>query len=152
MKNEAITQELERISNLNGGILKPEHVVEHAKDPQNPLHSQFQWDDSKAAHEYRLWQARQLIRVTVSTIKNTETVERVWVNLKSERATESHGYRKLVSVLNDEELRKKLIQQSIEDMEYFQQKYQRLTELSEVFESMTKAKSQLQEKELDRAA
>ena len=41
--------------------LHAEDVVAAARDPLSPLHSKFQWDDSKAAHRYRLWQARQII-------------------------------------------------------------------------------------------
>lgn len=36
-------------------------VVDAALDPSSPLHSCFEWDDSLAAHQYRLVQARRLI-------------------------------------------------------------------------------------------
>lgn len=44
------------------GRLTPELVVRDAEDARSPLHSQFEWDDSKAAEQYRLEQARDLIR------------------------------------------------------------------------------------------
>lgn len=42
--------------------LEPETVVSEATDPGSPLYTHFEWDDSTAAHEWRLQQARQLIR------------------------------------------------------------------------------------------
>lgn len=44
------------------GHLTPDLVVQAATDEQSPIHSIFEWDDGKAAHQHRLWQARRLIR------------------------------------------------------------------------------------------
>ena len=43
------------------GILTPHLVVKAAA--ADPLHDRFEWDDEKAGHQYRLQQARALIRV-----------------------------------------------------------------------------------------
>jgi hypothetical protein len=45
-----------------GGVLEPDEVIEEARNPQSPLHSQFDWDIEKAAFEHWRAQARQLIR------------------------------------------------------------------------------------------
>ncbi|GIW89962.1 MAG: hypothetical protein KatS3mg109_1339 [Pirellulaceae bacterium] len=60
-----VEEALEHIREAHGGRLLPEHVVEAARDPASPLHSHFTWDDGEAAHRYRLWQARQLIRAVL---------------------------------------------------------------------------------------
>ena len=44
------------------GELTPGLVVDTARDPKNPLHSCFEWDDTVAAEKYRIVQAGQLIR------------------------------------------------------------------------------------------
>ena len=44
------------------GHLTPDLVVQAAQYEQSPIHSIFEWDDGKAAHQHRLWQARRLIR------------------------------------------------------------------------------------------
>lgn len=44
------------------GLIQPETVVANARDPASPLHTYFEWDDSAAAHQHRLAQARRLIR------------------------------------------------------------------------------------------
>lgn len=54
--------ELDRIREANGGGLRPESVVEAARDPENILHDCFEWDDSKAAERYRRGEAAHLIR------------------------------------------------------------------------------------------
>jgi len=42
-------------------VLKPELVLEDAQKPSSPLHDCFEWNDTKAAHQHRLWQARMVI-------------------------------------------------------------------------------------------
>jgi hypothetical protein len=37
-------------------------VLEAAEPPEHPLHDRFTWDDTDAAHKYRLQQAGQVIR------------------------------------------------------------------------------------------
>jgi hypothetical protein len=56
-----IYQELKRISNRDDGI-KPRVVVDEARPPDSVLHPEFEWDDRVAGEEYRVVQARNLIR------------------------------------------------------------------------------------------
>lgn len=44
------------------GKVMPERVVELAKDRHHPLHKYFEWNDKVAGHEYRVEQAREMIR------------------------------------------------------------------------------------------
>jgi hypothetical protein len=53
-------QELERIESLFGS-LTPENVIKASIDEGATLHPLFEWDNSKAAENYRLQQARTLI-------------------------------------------------------------------------------------------
>lgn len=55
--------------------LTPQIVVEEAANESHILHDCFEWDDSKAGHHYRLWQARQLLRITVQEEKESPTSE-----------------------------------------------------------------------------
>ncbi|MBS4059691.1 MAG: hypothetical protein KG029_04780 [Bacteroidetes bacterium] len=45
--------------------IKPDIVVEKAKESDNPLHPLFEWNDSIAGHKYRLGQASEIIRAVV---------------------------------------------------------------------------------------
>lgn len=55
-----IGPELDRIAAEEGGIV-PEEVIQRARFDDSPLHRYFEWDDSAAAHQHRLWQARHMI-------------------------------------------------------------------------------------------
>lgn len=44
------------------GVLTAEHVLAAATPVGSPLHDKFTWDDSEAAEQYRLIEARKLIR------------------------------------------------------------------------------------------
>ena len=71
-----IRKELKKLT--EDGILEPESVVDAARDPKSAMHDQFNWDDSEAAHSYRLQQARALIkRVVVEVVRSDQ--EKVFV-------------------------------------------------------------------------
>jgi hypothetical protein len=51
------------------GLIVPEVVVAEAEDENSPLHKHFEWDDTEAAAQYRLAQARQLVaRVRIKVV------------------------------------------------------------------------------------
>ena len=50
--------------NQPDGRLTPEVIVEVSKSKNSVLHRFFNWDDSEAAHKYRMFQARGLINRT----------------------------------------------------------------------------------------
>jgi hypothetical protein len=68
-RRAAMVSELHRLHQEGGGVLKARTVLSAAEDPASPLHSYFEWDDSKAAAAHRLEQAGTLIRSV--TIKYT---------------------------------------------------------------------------------
>jgi hypothetical protein len=54
-------EELARIQ-ARDGQLQASVVVEEARPSEAPLHPAFEWRDKVAAEQYRVWQARNLIR------------------------------------------------------------------------------------------
>lgn len=52
---------LQKMAKAHGGVT-PESLVDAARDPLSVFHSYFEWNLKKAAHAFRLWQARHLIR------------------------------------------------------------------------------------------
>ena len=139
-----IAAELDRIAEANGGILIPEDVVESARNPKSILHGEFDWDNNKAAEQWRLQQARQLIRLSVITIGDVKT--RRFFSLKVHRQSEDHGYRSTLVILADEELKHQLVSDALADMNRFQTKYAAIQELVTVFEAMQKAQVKLKAK------
>jgi hypothetical protein len=136
MKVSATISELKRIAAENGGLLKPETVVEEARPISSPLHNRFTWDNTKAAHEYRLWEARHLIRVVVEQISGTEGKHEVFVSLTQDR--KETGYRVVVDVLSDEYLREQMLNDALGELNLFRQKYIRLKELVSIFTAIGK--------------
>jgi hypothetical protein len=54
--------EMRALVESNGGRVTAEIILERATDPSSTFHSHFVWDDTEAAHRYRLQQAGGLIR------------------------------------------------------------------------------------------
>lgn len=75
-KREAIRKRLEELEQANGDRLTPDEVVAEAKSKKSVLHDQFEWDDSKAAHQHRLDQARDLITSVRVVIHTDRTIVR----------------------------------------------------------------------------
>jgi hypothetical protein len=69
-----VHDELVKLRRPGHGI-DPEDVVDVAKDPSHPLHDAFEWDDTEAARQYRLEQARYLIRAVRIVVEDTEPIE-----------------------------------------------------------------------------
>jgi hypothetical protein len=126
-------RELKKISEDNDGILKAEDVVKFAKNKKTALHKKFTWDDNKAAHQYRLWQARELIRVTVELLPHDNKEHKAWVSIERDRYTPGGGYRALVDVMSDETLRNLLLDQAFREFESWKAKYVELKELAPIF-------------------
>jgi hypothetical protein len=66
---------IDRIKQLEDreGRITPDVVLKDAEKSSSPLHDYFEWNDTKAAHAYRVDQARMLIR-SVEVIIKTETI------------------------------------------------------------------------------
>lgn len=134
MQNPEIVKELKRLAKKNGGVLEPARVVEAARESASPLHSQFEWDDSEAAQRYRLWQARQLIRITVEFLPSADRVTDVFVSLTSDRT--KGGYRTTVDVLSDDAMREQLLSDALEELDRWKRQYKELRELVKIFEAI----------------
>lgn len=132
-----VREELERLRNRHGGIITPEQVVDAARPKSSSLHKSFTWNDGEAAHQWRLEQARRLLRVYVTVFNDgkRERETRMFVSLSTDRRNEG-GYRAIVDVMGDAALRGQLLNDAKQDMLRFRQKYAVLAELSDVFELM----------------
>jgi len=138
--------ELREILHKNANpVLQVKQVVERARNPKSSLHSCFEWDDAKCGEQWRLEQARELIRFSIIVIENpnkemnigkiTPTHVSEFVSLRRDRIRPGGGYRVLKDVLQDAELRSELLEQALEEFKLWKNKYQRLKELSAIFEA-----------------
>jgi len=153
LQETTVKDELFEIQRMNGGLLDPAQVVSYARDPETALHGKFQWDDSKAAEEYRIWQARQVIRMELVVIRqgpsgkvsliadfddrmDTDKRVRAFVSLPVDRRGDNRGYRDIASVLEDTALRENLLREAKNEMQLFRRKYGMLERLAKVFSAM----------------
>jgi len=146
-------KELETIRRANDWILRPVDVVERAADPDSPLHGCFEWDDTKAGQEYRLQQARHLIRVTVCLLPyHKGRTIKAYVSMQADRHIPGGGYRSLVDVMTNEESRAALLEQALAELGTWKRKYHDIKELEPVFEAMGKVRRQALESPDEEAA
>ena len=92
-----VAKALEEVRLQNGGKLRPPDVIKAAEPEASPLHKHFTWDDGEAAHQYRLYEARHLIR-TVTVIRE-ERVMPLYINVPSIPVSES-GYLPVDLIVN----------------------------------------------------
>lgn len=106
----AISNRLAEIAKANGGILTPESVVEDAKSKQSPLHGQFEWNVKKAAHQYWLDQARNLIRTVRVAVTEEWISAPAWVR-DPNAENDQQGYVSIVRLRDDKEAAREVIVQ-----------------------------------------
>lgn len=128
-----IQEELEAIREEHNGLLRAEDVLEFAKSPETALHKKFTWDDTVAAHQFRLMQARSVIRVNVIVPEATGMTVRAYVSMMGDRRLPGGGYRSLSDVMASQELRRQLLTQAMREARLWKEKYKNLQELSSVF-------------------
>lgn len=140
IKSKKIVAELKQLSNKHNGILSPETVIKAARNPASVLHSQFEWNNSKAAHQYRLWQARHLLRVVVEIISDgkNKTPVNVFVSLTPDRDGCRGGYRQTVDVVSDKVLYNTMLSNALDELKTFRNKYQFIKELAVIFGEIQK--------------
>lgn len=138
--NDAQKMELDRIARSDG-LLRPERVVEVARDPENPLHTQFEWDDSEAAQLYRVQQARGLIRVYVTHLPRVDRKVRAYVSTPSDRAT-TGGYRPVQEVMDSPAWTAEMFNEVEAKIRGLRRSYAYLAFLSPLFDRLEAAVSQ----------
>jgi len=104
---DKVMEILTRIMKRDGGIT-PGAVVKEAKK-NKVLHQYFEWDDVKAAAEYRLWQARHIIASIDIVIESREPTRAFIQVITEDRRS---VYLNQGAVLRDVDLK----QQYLEDM------------------------------------
>jgi hypothetical protein len=143
--NPETVQTLQELTAQKGGLLKPLDVVEAARPETHPLHKHFEWDDSVAAERFRIEQARTLLQrvyVKMETPDGKGRMAQVFVSLTTDR--DEGGYRTMVDVLSDADMRNQLIRDALGDMQSFTDRYKTLRDLAGVFSSMRKARKKLE--------
>lgn len=113
-----IADRLAQIEQLCEGRLTPDAVVADARDETSPLHSLFEWSDERAAHQFRLDQARRLIRsVRVEVKTSTRIVSTVRYVRDPEAERAEQGYIDVVKLRTDEQRARLAVRAELERVE-----------------------------------
>lgn len=146
---QQVGEALQRLADSGG--LTAERVITAAQhDPV--LHPFITWDESEAARLHRLEEARLLIRSITITIevegREQPIEERAFVAVKTEP---TGHYTPLTLALNTPSMRQQLLAQAERDMQLFEARYHRLTELAGLFAAMRETRKRLRAPQKRRA-
>lgn len=114
------------------GELTPRAVVDDASSPRSPLHPCFEWNDEKAADNYRLSQARKLIgSIVVAEIDdmpiNLETRAFVHVTVDS-----GARYEAIEVAMADSSMRNEVIEKAKREIKLWRARYAAYEEFADL--------------------
>lgn len=103
MKQEHIDR-LQQLQDASGR-LTPETVFRDAQDPASPLHALFNWDVNKAAQQYWLDRAREIIRSVHVVIRTHRTIVNTPYYVRDPEAEkQEQGYVAITTVRSEPDL------------------------------------------------
>jgi hypothetical protein len=124
-----VGKELEKIKSK--GELTREKVLEYAKNNKSELHKCFEWDDSVASEKYRLFQATNILSsISIIYEEEPKRTTRMYVNIKNEK--EKREYKNIISVLENDEEYKQLLDKAERDFVSYKDKYQNMIQLNDL--------------------
>ena len=116
------------------GSLSAEIVVREARNKKSVLHRIFEWDDTRAAEKYRLYQARLLLNnIKVNIVSDGETKEYSVFEI----TTQKDGYKR-IQTFNPDDI--EFIKASIvKSLTYWKEKLQTYKNFEQVLEHINNA-------------
>lgn len=116
------------------GTLTAIELLEKARPTSSPVHKFFQWDDSLAAENYRLSQARQLIRIVVIDVDGTEY--RKYCSPVYIEELEEHRYVELEQARRTPDLWSQVLERALKDAELWRMRYEKLREVRPIVKAI----------------
>lgn len=80
-KAQEYAEELLRIKEENGGVWHIDMIIEKAQDETSPLHDYYEWDDSRAALQFRRFQTRNLLNHIVEIVIDVKSGQEMEIPL-----------------------------------------------------------------------
>ena len=131
---------LKAIAKRDGGLLRPQAVVDAARPEDSPLHGAFCWDDTEAARLYRLDQAQRLIRSFKIEIESDgESIDvPAFINVSIDRtgAKDENPYRLTADVVKSEDLLAVAEKDALEQLRGIRNRYQHIKRLGDIWASI----------------
>lgn len=137
-------KELVRIQKEHGCV-RPELVVDESRPDTAPLHEEFTWDDSVAGENWRLEEARRIIRsvriISPDMPPAEQPVIRAFLNVTAtdtEKDFEGQAYLSYPKIRKSPDYRQQVLNQAMNELNQWKQRYQdyKDTFLSNVFDAI----------------
>lgn len=129
-----VGEHLERLRAQCKGELTPQDVLKDAKHNNSPLHSFFEWNDGEAAEQYRLQQARGLIRAVVAIYTSPDKPavrQKAYVHISEPGAPH---YRETGHAMSQKATRDLVLKRAWQEFQSWRKRYETLKEFSDLFE------------------
>jgi hypothetical protein len=140
-----VGEHIEMLRKKCKGELTPEDILADAKHDNSPLHSFFEWDDSAAAQQHRLQQARGLIRAVVAVYVQEDKPavrQRAYVHIAERSAPH---YREATHAMSQTKTREMVLKTALSELQAWKRKYKDLKE----FAALIKIIDMIDEKSLE---
>jgi hypothetical protein len=127
-----VGEHLELLRKKAKGELTAEDVLADAKHDNSPLHSFFEWSDTEAARQYRLQQARGLIRSVVAVytrIDEGKPAVRAKAYVHINEASAPH-YREASHAMSMTKTRDMVLKQAWSELQSWRNRYKDLQEFA----------------------
>lgn len=125
---------------------RPESIVDAARNPKSVAHPLFEWNDSRAAQEFRLVQARSLYgSLEVDVIiysRDKPVVHRVRAIVNSGR----REYDPIEVAFSTPEKRDYILAEALRQLRALKRRYSSLSELAVVFTAFDQVEKRVQRK------
>lgn len=125
-----VGEHIEMLRKKFKGELTPEDILADAQHDNSPLHSFFEWDDSAAAQQYRLQQARGLIRAVVAVYVSDDRPavrQKAYVHVPERGAPH---YRETTHAMSQTKTRALVLDRAWNELKAWKARYKDLEEFS----------------------
>lgn len=114
------------------GELTPQDILDDARHDNSPLHNFFEWNDSAAAEQYRLQQARGLIRAVVAIYTREDEGKpavrtKAYVHINEPSAPH---YREASHAMSQAKTRKLVLDRAWNELKAWKSRYKHLEEFA----------------------
>ena len=136
----------ERIELLESkyGKITPQIVLSDAKKKASPLHDGFEWDDSIAAEQHRLDQARFILRqiVIVTSDEDDEepTAIRAFVSVLDSSEEGKSVYMPIGTAMENADTRQQILEKAYKELQEWGNRYKAFKEFSGVRKAIVSIK------------
>lgn len=151
-----LARELHRLTKKHGGMLTAKDLLAEAEDPTSPFHKYIQWNDKKAAHHYRLTQARRILTCIEYEVKTGKTVINVpaFVRVINDgtlpEAKPGYGYVTTATATEETTFQEQVLARAINDAKLYAERYRRFNEvfttLKPIFDAIAKVEKIVERK------